>query len=791
MAEVSVILIAYNVEQYVREAVESVLNQTMKDIELLCVDDCSTDKTSEILTFYAQRDPRVRILRHNENRGMAAARHTGVLAATGRYVMFLDGDDALLPNACAFLCCEMQRQKVELLGFNTILQPDSQMPPSPETLHALNSFLRVCRQYIPQHNGELLETCFCEQKMPLTIWNKIYTRELITKAYSQYHDERLLVAEDVLIAFMVLLHARSYGYTDQAFYRYRVGSGSTTAIVFSEDKMKAFAPEYTVWNLLRQWLTPEQQALYAKPLQVVRTRIINDIFDVFLNQAPLSDCSRFLELLLQYYPLQEFIADLVEQIYTHHICTPTQAIERLRNCKALVPAKRPLRTIGTFYFRMNNGGIERVISLLVPIWIAMGYRVVVITEQPPCEQDYILPEGVERAILPPVEGDAQSRLANWYRLIDEYQIDTMVYHAWVHEDLILDELAVRSAGIPFLLYAHGLASTLFEAPYVNPFLQEVDYSLCSRILAMSDVDCAWWKALGLSTHLVLNPPTYAVEQIEPSPLDNHDAIWIGRLAREKQYHHAFDIAKLVHDAIPDFRLRVVGTTETPEELCQITEYLKEHKMTDYVLLEGFHSDPSAFYREASVHLCTSLFEGFAMIFGESKIFGLPLVTYELPNLYFTRQEQGMCVVPQGNIRMAADRIIQILSDDELRRALGQQARASMEKLTVQDVTAQWANVFSTLYDTVADDIPLYRQPALDVAVRLAMRTAWNGKEKDLIWSEKERLQQENERLRNEKEDADRRNAVYAESINELTHSTIFRIGRIITWPLRKLKNLLR
>lgn len=102
---VTVIMPVYNIETYVARAVESVQNQTMRDWELICVDDGSTDRSGQILDRIASRDWRVEVI-HTENRGAAAARNTALDRARGRYIHFMDGDDwaesSMLEDEVAF-----------------------------------------------------------------------------------------------------------------------------------------------------------------------------------------------------------------------------------------------------------------------------------------------------------------------------------------------------------------------------------------------------------------------------------------------------------------------------------------------------------------------------------------------------------------------------------------------------------------------------------------------------------------------------------------------------------------
>ena len=93
MPKVSVIIPVYNTEKYLEKCLESVCNQTLSDIEIICINDCSTDNSLEILNRYAADDERIKIINFPENRGAAAARNAGIDVATGEYIGFVDSDD--------------------------------------------------------------------------------------------------------------------------------------------------------------------------------------------------------------------------------------------------------------------------------------------------------------------------------------------------------------------------------------------------------------------------------------------------------------------------------------------------------------------------------------------------------------------------------------------------------------------------------------------------------------------------------------------------------------------------
>ncbi len=116
MIKVSVIIPFYKVENYAAKCLESVVSQTLTDIEILCVDDSSPDSSIDIIKKYAERDNRIRIFRHEKNRGLGAARNTGIANAAGQYIFFLDSDDWLLKDGLQQLYEAAQRYDVKVVS---------------------------------------------------------------------------------------------------------------------------------------------------------------------------------------------------------------------------------------------------------------------------------------------------------------------------------------------------------------------------------------------------------------------------------------------------------------------------------------------------------------------------------------------------------------------------------------------------------------------------------------------------------------------------------------------------
>jgi len=114
----SVIVPFYNVEKYFSKCLETLVNQTLKDIEIILIDDCSTDGSAEIAQEYAKRDIRIKILNHEKNKGQGEARNTGLKTAKGKYVAFLDSDDYLATDICEKAVCKAEETAATGVSFN-------------------------------------------------------------------------------------------------------------------------------------------------------------------------------------------------------------------------------------------------------------------------------------------------------------------------------------------------------------------------------------------------------------------------------------------------------------------------------------------------------------------------------------------------------------------------------------------------------------------------------------------------------------------------------------------------
>ncbi len=217
--EVSIVMPVHNSRpDELREAVESALGQTLPAIELVCVDDGSTDDTFARLEAFARQDGRIRLIRFPANRGTLAARNAAILAARGRYVMPLDPDDTLYPEACETLSKAMKARSLDMLQYAVETSAEG---------------VRFCSRSNPVEDEDLDAADFARDVFALKKrgWGvvKMFRREPLSAVATSFPEGYCANGEDGLLLFAFLAVARRVGCTPAALYRYRYGRGISTS----------------------------------------------------------------------------------------------------------------------------------------------------------------------------------------------------------------------------------------------------------------------------------------------------------------------------------------------------------------------------------------------------------------------------------------------------------------------------------------------------------------------------------------------------------------------------------
>lgn len=245
-SDISVIIPVYNIQQHLRECLDSVLGQSYPHLQVICVDDGSTDESPAILAEYAQKDPRVQVIRQ-QNAGPGAARNTGLEAATGEYVIFLDSDDWFEPDFLEQMVDTAQREGADVAICRAV-EFDT------NSGRELPSEWMMKKQYLP---GKL---AFAPQEMADHLfqftygmpWDKFYRRELLTSSSIRY--PALKNSEDLAFVYPTLLAATRIAVVDEVLIHHRINR------MASVSNSRCGQPEapYEAFQIVKEYLEQHQ-----------------------------------------------------------------------------------------------------------------------------------------------------------------------------------------------------------------------------------------------------------------------------------------------------------------------------------------------------------------------------------------------------------------------------------------------------------------------------------------------------------------------------------------------------
>ena len=210
---VSVIIPAYNIEDYIGRCLDSIISQTYKNLEIIVVDDGSRDHTGEILDNYAKKDRRIKVI-HKENGGVSSARNKGIEAAEGDYIGFIDGDDLIESEMYKTLVDLLEEENADIAhcGYQMVF-PDR-----------IDYYHNTGKKKI-QTTEEGLKDLLSGEMIEPGLVNKIYKKELIKNCRL---DETVKINEDLLMNYQLFKLSQKSVYYDITPYSYMIRSSSAT-----------------------------------------------------------------------------------------------------------------------------------------------------------------------------------------------------------------------------------------------------------------------------------------------------------------------------------------------------------------------------------------------------------------------------------------------------------------------------------------------------------------------------------------------------------------------------------
>jgi len=231
--KLSVIIPIYNVGRYLREALDSLTGQTYRDIEIICIDDGSTDDSRQIIQEYAERDARIKTI-SQPNSGLYATRQVGIRMASGDYIVFVDGDDWLEGDACEKIVELAEGSHADIIQYGLEVEaPDKQAA----DVRWFDSWFNVAVDSIDGAE-EMLTRCYEKCEIPWNIATKAIRTDVAKKAVSCQESLYINQLEDFLSCFFLFSFSQKWIRLDCRLYHYRYSVGMSTKQTVTMDHFK-------------------------------------------------------------------------------------------------------------------------------------------------------------------------------------------------------------------------------------------------------------------------------------------------------------------------------------------------------------------------------------------------------------------------------------------------------------------------------------------------------------------------------------------------------------------------
>lgn len=682
---VTIVIPTQNVDRWVSRALESCIKQTLTNIEIICVDNASTDATRAVVESFRARDPRVRLIPLDKQLGTFLSRRAGVEAASGSHVVFLDAYDELEPSATLVLHTLALQANADLVGFGVnLLAPASETHAAPpETLPRRDS---------PCTGEDILDAIYPPGRPAHgTLRGYFFATDLLRRTYSGLpQDLHPPVVGDLSISLLAVAGASAYISTGERLYRQIAREDTHSKPLRTvrdleshlEDLHAIEAIEEKFRETTQGWADP---AAALACYESARLWVLGSVLRSCV-QTPDEDVQRNCIALLQervgYFTILGAAAGFcAEALPLLVLLSKDQPVSRSE------PRHVLLTTAG-----LSTGGLEGVVVSQAQYLLDAGLRVTVVLHRSG-DSVYELPAGA-RVIC--VEGTTPAqKLSAWVDICRESGADVMIdHHIFYNRQWPFRVLAARAFGIA----AIGCLQTFALRPLLDDndttSFMVANLPLLQTVTTLSATDVAYWKMRGIVNVVSLpNPPSPMLLRLptttepKPAPVGPFKLFWWGRLQEStKRVRSLIPIVAELRELGIDVELTIIGPDGPDLTAEEVRQDAAANGIASSVHLPGpLHGEALIDAMSAAhIYVSTSVVEGSPLALVEAQALGLPVAMYDLPWLANLEGNGGVITASQGDARGLARHIAELLNDPARYVALSASSLVAARKATEVD-----------------------------------------------------------------------------------------------------------
>ena len=270
MAKISIIIPYQNVENYIEKCLNSVKNQTLSDIEIICVNDCSEDNSLQIVQKFVDEDNRFKNINLTQKSGQATARNEALKIATGEYIGFVDSDDWVDEKMFEKLYTKAISNNTDITMCQALLFNNETSLTSTNDYYSLYNLKNI--QDKTFNYNDVIENIL---DINVVIWNKIFKREFLNKINSKFEDGHIF--EDLPFFFYTFLKAEKVNIVWESLYYYRQNRKNSTMLIADEKLLDRILMVEKTYNFLKSYSFFETEKIN------IVSWVFNDLIHNFLH----------------------------------------------------------------------------------------------------------------------------------------------------------------------------------------------------------------------------------------------------------------------------------------------------------------------------------------------------------------------------------------------------------------------------------------------------------------------------------------------------------------------------
>lgn len=670
MPLVTLIIINYNNAHFLGKCLDSVVNQSLQDMEIIIVDDCSTDESMEIIGEYAKRDKRIKALVNERNSATLIARKRGVLAATGRYIMFLDSDDYLENNACETAASAIA-SGYDVVKFGVNLTNIASMPEMEAANCSSWCNMGENREYV---YDEVLSSFFVEFKLSWLVWSCIYLRELVVAAFNDLPDAYFTGADDALAVLAISHRVRSMLKIPDKLIHYNYGLGVSVSgeprTFLKYLPARCDTAKYFSEYIRKHALSVDGERLYS----IFCEPIIDKFIYVFRERESASRLEILTEVIEKKYVMRYLI---------NHYAYNLRKISVFLKPLDIVSAK--IRHLGVYCPEPRQLGVMTILRNLCELCTPDQYQITIFTEQKLSKDDGRLPAWVHVIQLSQPyrgSGDLIEHTECFAETVTGNGVDALLYLGTWRPHLVWNTLFMHWLRIPMIFMRHcNDTSASYDSLEMKLLVQDVLFQGADAVICASQAEELYLRRCGVSA-IWIPAPSYPSQSMYRREIPPRIAAICRQNTGKHQMHQILLVLREVVKHTPWVSLVLMCDWSDAEKRQEWTQQIRDFCLERHVRFRAWEEDIRHILKSCGVFL--SVDHGGAVDFGltEAQALGIPCVIYE-PIL--TQCENGQSVIQahQGDYKAAAREIIAMFTEPDRWRILSACAVDDSKKHTAE------------------------------------------------------------------------------------------------------------